>query len=304
MYDWNDLRHFLAVARTGSTLAASRELKVSQATVSRRVTVFEEALGLKLFVRRPSGYTLSPRGEALLPLAEAVEGAALALSNGVAAEARRLSGIVRLTTVESAANTWVIPALARLRQSQPAIHVEVITADRYLDLARGEADLAIRFGARPEQESLVVRHLTDLEEAFYASRDTVVRLGRPCNFAEIARYPLVSDAIAGAGRIAQWVADTIPGAETVHRVSTVSGLVAAVRAGMGAAVLPCIIGDSHRDLVRLLPPVPELSFPCWLVTTDAIRRQPHVRAVIDVVSEEIQLVINRQKAAQLDALSA
>ena len=304
MYDWNDLRHFLAVARTGSTLAASRELKVSQATVSRRVTVFEEALGLKLFVRRPSGYSLSPRGEALLPLAEAVEGAALALSDGVAAEARRLSGTVRLTTVESAANSWVIPAMAKLRATQPDIHVEVTTTDRYLDLARGEADMAIRFGTRPEQESLVVRHLADLEECFYASRDTVVRLGRPCNYAQIARYPLVSDAIASEGRIARWITENIPEAEIVHRVSSVSGLVAAVRAGMGAAVLPAIIGDSHRDLVRLLPPVPELNFPCWLVTTDAVRRQPHVRAVIDAVSAEIKLVIAKQQAAQLDALSA
>ena len=67
MFDWNDLRFFLAVARTGSTLAAGRSLKVAQATVSRRITMLEQGLGTPLFVRSPSGYTLSVRGQAMLP---------------------------------------------------------------------------------------------------------------------------------------------------------------------------------------------------------------------------------------------
>ncbi|MEW6577464.1 MAG: LysR family transcriptional regulator, partial [Pseudomonadota bacterium] len=95
MFDWNDLRFFLAVARTGSTLAAGRSLKVAQATVSRRITMLEEALGTPLFVRSPSGYTLSVRGQAMLPHAERVEREVEALQNSVAAEGRRLSGTVR-----------------------------------------------------------------------------------------------------------------------------------------------------------------------------------------------------------------
>lgn len=286
MFDWNDLRHFLAVARFGSTLAASRALKVSQATVSRRVTVLEETIEAKLFVRRASGYSLTPRGEAVLPAAEAVEAAVRAFEEGIKAESRRLSGRVLVTTVESAASGWVVPAVARLRQEHPEVSVEIITTDDVLDLARGDADIGIRFGPRPTQESLVVRHLIDLDECFYANREMVTRLGRPTCYAEIARYPLVAYPDERLGEFGGWIAANIPEARVVQRANAMSSIIAAARAGVGAALLPTIMGDDYRDLVRLMPPIP-MRPPCWLVTTDAARRQPHVRAVIDRVVEQV-----------------
>jgi DNA-binding transcriptional LysR family regulator len=299
--DWNDLRYFLAVARSGSTLAASKSLTVSQATVSRRITVLEDAVGAELFARGPSGYALTRRGQAIVPLAEAVERAVLEVTDAIAAESRRLSGEVRLTTVESAANNWVIPALRTLRQTHPDISVEVITTDANLDLARGEADVALRFGTRPTQETLIVRHLTDLQEAFYASRELAIELGRPVDHADLARYPLVADSPTRFAFGHAWIAANIPDARVVQRINMLSGILAAVRAGMGAALLPCLIGDDVRNLVRLTPPIPELSTPCWLVTTDAARRQPHIRAVIDCVVAQIEIVASR---TQLEARSA
>ncbi len=292
MFDWNDLRHFLAVARTGSTLAASRVLGVSQATVSRRVSMIEEALGTPLFARSASGYELTGRGRAVLPMAEAVEAAVIAFEEGIKAETRRLSGKVLLTTVESAANSWVIPALAGLRELHPEIAVEIITTDSPLDLARGDADVAIRFGRKPTQESLVVRHLTDLEECFYASREMVTRLGRPSTHADLARYPMVGYSDERLGEIGEWITANVPGAQVVQRANALSSIVAAVRAGVGAAVLPTIMGDDIRNLVRLMPPIPPKS-TCWLVTTDAARRQPHVRAVIDCVVAQVEATTRR-----------
>ena len=293
MFDWNDLRHFLAVARTGSTLAASKSLRVSQATVSRRVTVLEEALGTPLFVRSASGYELTTRGRAVLPAAEAVEAAVIAFDEGVKAETRRLSGEVRLTTVESAVNAWVIPALARLREEHPEIAVEIITTDASLDLARGDADVAIRFGARPTQESLVARHLTDLEECFYISRELVLVHGRPSDYADLARFPLVGNSPSRIGFGNEWILVNVPGARIVQRVNTLSGILSSVRAGLGAALMPCLIGDELKGVVRLTLPIPELSTACWLVTTDTARRQPHVRAVIDCVVAQIEATTRR-----------
>lgn len=293
MFDWNDLRHFLAVARTGSTLAASRSLRVSQATVSRRVSLLEEMLGTPLFARSASGYELTARGRAVLPMAEAVEAAIVGFDEAVKAETRRLSGKVLVTTVESAANSWVIPALARLRGVHPEIAVEIVTTDVPLDLARGEADVAIRFGPRPTQESLVARHLTDLEECFYANREMVTRLGRPCDHAELARYPMVGYSDERLGGIGAWIAANVPGATYVQRANALSSIVAAVRAGVGAAVLPTIMGDDIRNLVRLMPPIPPKS-TCWLVTTDTARRQPHVRAVIDAVVAQVEATMRRE----------
>ncbi|MCA1662094.1 MAG: LysR family transcriptional regulator [Novosphingobium sp.] len=297
MFDWNDIRCFLAVARHGSTLAASRALRVSQATVSRRITVLEEALGVQLFVRGASGYALSERGRAVLASAEAIEAAAVAFEEGVKAEGRRLSGRVLLTTVESAATAWVIPALARLREDHPEISVELVTTDGLLDLTRGDADVAIRFGRKPTQESLIVRHLADLDECFYASRELVMRLGRPANFAELARYPMVAYGDDRLGEIGEWIAANIPEAKVVQRANALSSIIAAVRAGLGAAVLPSIMGDALKNLVRLLPPIPPKS-RCWLVTTDAARRQPHVRAVIDRVVEQVEIATRLVPAAE------
>jgi len=96
--DWNDLRHFLAVAREGSTLAAGRALHVSQTTVARRIAALEEALGFPLFDKRQAGYTLTPAGEQLLDRAGQVETATLAFSEAARAHARDLSGVVRLTS--------------------------------------------------------------------------------------------------------------------------------------------------------------------------------------------------------------
>ncbi len=287
MFDWNDLKFFLAVARDGSTLAASRTLKVSQATVSRRITTLEELLGIELFARHASGYVLTARGEALVPLAEGVEAEVARFAAGLAAETRRLSGAVRLTTVESAANSWVIPALARLRDSHPGIEVEVITSDKNLDLAHGEADVAIRFGTRPEGETLIVRRLAALEETVYANRELVTRLGRPANAADLARYPLVLDT---AVRFSAWFEREVPDGRVVQRVNSISGVLASVKSGIGAALLPCMIGDGARSLVRLMPPIAELTTDCWLVTTDQARRQPHVRATIDAVVAHIEQV--------------
>jgi molybdate transport repressor ModE-like protein len=92
MLCWNDLRFFLAVARTGSTLAGAKALKVSQTTAARRVAALEEALGLQLFERRQAGYALTPAGEALVAQAEGVERAAGAFAEVAAAQARDASG--------------------------------------------------------------------------------------------------------------------------------------------------------------------------------------------------------------------
>ena len=281
MFDWNDLRFVLAVARTGSTLGASRQLGVSQATISRRIGVIEEAIGIQLFVRRATGYSLTPRGTLLLPLAEQAEAAIERFAHGAEAETRRLSGRVKVTTVESAANAWVIPAIAGLRECHPDVEVEIIASERYLDLAGGEADVAIRFGQKPSQEALIVRQLADLEQCFYASRELVAKLGRPADYAGIAAYPLIGDGTDNNTRLGRWLADNVPDARIAHRNNSTSGIVASVRAGLGAAVLSCIMGDDLQGLVRLMPPIPEFLTPCWLVTTDAARRQPHVRAAID-----------------------
>jgi DNA-binding transcriptional LysR family regulator len=295
MLDWNDLRYFLAVARSGSTLAASRSMKVAQATVSRRITALEKALGTTLFMRSPSGYTLSVRGQAVLAAAEQVERSIDALVNSVEAEGRRLSGTVRLTTVESAANVWLMPALAAFRAQHPAVVAEVIVDDRTLDIARGEADIAIRFGNPPQDESLVIRRIIELHESVYVRTDLADQLGLPNTYEGLLRYPIIGFSGTGVGQIAKWMKDLGPDANIVHSANTLSAVIAAVRAGMGAAVIPCLIGDTMSGLVRLFPPIAELTTPGWLVTTASARQQPHIRALLDFIADYIRQSVMQTK---------
>lgn len=109
MFDWNDLKYFLAVARTGSTLAAARSLRVNQTTVARRIDALERGLGLALFVRLPNGYRLTERGEATVALAEQVEQGASTLADTVRGWSRAIAGTVRVTTTEILAIDVVAP---------------------------------------------------------------------------------------------------------------------------------------------------------------------------------------------------
>src|SRR3954469_2165933 len=179
MLDWNDLRHFLAVARTGSTLAAGRSLRVSQTTAARRVAALEAELGLSLFERRPGGYRLTPAGEALVECAESVEASAQAFAEAAASQSREVSGTLRLTLEEIFAVTLLPPILRDLHEAHPGIRIELDTSEELRDLAAGAADVALRSVHQLVGNGLVGRRLATAGWAIYCSRDYAAAHGRP-----------------------------------------------------------------------------------------------------------------------------
>ena len=256
MYDWNDLRYFLAVARTGSTVAASRALNVNQTTVARRIGVLERTIGTKLFDKRQSGYTLTEFGVELLATAERVEVEAKAFAEQAGALGRRISGVIRVTTNEGLANTVMAPALSAFRKLYPEVRVDLVVDERRLDLTRGAADVALRTGARPTESGLVVRRLTPMAWAAYCSRDYAERRGCPNSVDAFGRHAV----IGAEGPIAllpgwTWLREAAPEAEVVARSSSLTNLVSAVKAGLGITVLPCVLADSDADLVRCIGPI-------------------------------------------------
>jgi DNA-binding transcriptional LysR family regulator len=118
--------------------------------------------------------------------------------------------------------------------------------------------------------------------------------------ADLARYPLVTGIPDNNLRFSDWITQHAPAARIVQRVNSISGIIASVRAGIGAALLPCIIGDNLKGIVRLMPPIPELATPCWMVTTDQARRQPHIRAVIDCVVDYVERAMAPQRREEGD----
>ena len=157
MFDWNDARFFVAVADTGSTLAAGRLLRVSQTTVARRIAALEESLGLTLFDKRRAGYTLTAAGETLLLEARALHAAAEALADAASAQKRETGGTVRLTTEESYANGVLTPMLRELHELRPDIIIELDASEELRDLEAGAADIAVRVAKEMTGSGLVGR---------------------------------------------------------------------------------------------------------------------------------------------------
>lgn len=288
MLDWNDLRHFLAVARTGSTLAAGKSLRVSQTTAARRVAALEAELKLTLFERRPVGYRLTPAGEALMEQAEGVEAAAALFADVAARQSRDASGTVKVTVDEIYAVTLLAPILRDLHEAFPAIRIELDTTEEKRDLAAGEADVALRMTGRPTGGGLVGRRIATDDWTIYCSRDYAAAHGRPRR-----RKELHGHAFIGGGGPGVWImyrawlernglADAVA---MQHGTST--GLLAAVRAGVGLAVLPTLVAELDPDLIMCLPPEPGNERGLWLLTHERLRHTPRVRVVLDFLGDRL-----------------
>ena len=288
MFDWNDLRYFLAVARTGSTLSAARTLRVSQTTAARRVAALEAELKLVLFERRPTGYVLTPAGEALLAQAESVEAATTHFADAAASQSRDATGTVRLTVDEIYAVALLPPILRELHDACPGIRIELDPSDAKRDLGAGEAEVALRSTKKMSDSSLVGRRIGNDYWTMYCSRDYAAEHGRPRR-----RRDLAGHAFIGGGSPLVWhvwrewlernnFADQV----AVHH-GTSTGLLAAARAGLGLAVLPSMVADLDPDLVRCLPPESDHEFELWLLTHERLRHTPRVRAVLDFLYERL-----------------
>lgn len=289
MFDWNDLKAFLAVARGGSTLAASKALGVNQTTVARRIESLEHDLGFKLFERGQTGSRLTEYGQALIGDAELVERAAIRFANQAAGQLRGVSGALRLTTNELVANTMVIPALVEFRKVHPDVQVDLVITDRSLDLENGEADLAIRTSQTLAVSDLVARKICDHDMALYCSRDYAARRGAPRSPADLVDHDLI-DVTAEMGEIpgATWMMRHAGGKPPITRSNSMGSLVHAVKAGLGIGALPCTIGDLDADLLRCSDEIEEARTSSWIVTRRELKDTPRVRAFIDFMAPYLQ----------------
>ena len=286
MFDWNDLRYFLAVARHRSTIAAGKSLGLSQSTVQRRVSELERRIGRQLVARHPTGYRLTEFGEALLPYAERVEAAAGDFELRVKDTVRELSGVIRVTCPEPIVYRMTKSSLIdRFRSRYPGLRVEFVTSDRYLDLSKGEVDVAFRSGDTDDE--LVGRKIADSIWAVYASRAYVERHGQPARVEDLSLHPLVGfDESLNQHRAAKWLHEAAPDAKMAARNTSVLGLVSAVKSGIGIGPLPTALGDAEPDLVRVLGPIPELARSWRLLAHPDMRRTPRIAAFFDFVIEE------------------
>lgn len=283
--EWDDLRYVLAVARTGSALRAAKLLNVNQTTVLRRLDALEQRLGAPLFERQRSGLVLTMAGTTVASAADRMEQEALGMESALAAQKRTLCGSVRVTTSETLAARVVAPSLKEFRKEHPGVTVELIMSDERLDIARGDADVAVRANSRPEGGGIVARRLPDAPWTVYCSRSYASERGVPENRAAIPGHEIVGM----EGRMAQlpgwlWLAASAPDAQIRCRSNSLTNLVFNLKAGLGLGALPTMVGDGEPELMRCFAPPPELHAEMWLIVREEVRTHPHVRAYADFLA--------------------
>ena len=284
MFDWNDLKYLLAVARHGSTIAAGKALAASQSTVQRRLVELETRIDRKLVTRTPDGYRLTDVGQDLLPYAERIEAMVRDLERHVTDAEHDTSGVIRVTCPEPIVHRMT-PLIARFHARHPELRVEFVMSDRYLDLSKGEADVAFRSGDTDDE--LVGRKIADSVWAVYASRSYVEQHGKPDQVTDLAGHALVClDESMSKHRVVTWLKQVAPDARIAARNNSILGLIYAVKSGIGVGPLPTAMADAEPDLVRVLGPIPELARSWRLLAHPDLRRTPRVAAFFDFIVAE------------------
>jgi len=289
-WQWDDVRFFLAVARAGSLSGAARTLGVGHVTVGRRISLLEKRLGVTLLHRTPDGFAVTAAGDAVLRQCIAMENAALDLERVAAGRDSLAAGSVRLTATEALARQIIAPAIAELRKSHPDLRIDLAVGVRSLDIARREADLALRVG-RPSGSGLVCRKLGDVGYSLYASRSYLATYRLPQRGKGLADQHLITFTGAPAATSPFFMNERLEGARIALRCDNPLIQLQAAANGIGIAELACFLGDECADLVRIWPDeVPALR-AVWLVTHEDSRRSARIR----VASSAIGDVFRRQR---------
>ena len=278
--DWDRLQVFLAVARAGRVSAAARRLGVEHTTVARRLAALEAEVGVALFYRTSAGYVLTPHGENVLPNAEAMERAAMAVSARARERSAEVAGRVRVALPPEFASDWLLPQLGAFRALYPRVTLQILVGTRERDLARGEAELAVR-SPRPTQQSLVAVRLGRALVGLYAAKAFAAeRKLRPGNLSALRHVPLlVYTPPFQMLQDAKWFQPMLAAAPIALETNSTHALLAAARAGAGVAVLPQMVARRVADLVSVSDAV--AANDVWLITHPEFRRDPKVRATAD-----------------------
>ncbi len=287
-FDWNDLKAFLAVARTGRLTAAAARLRADHTTVARRIGAVERSLGARLFDRAPTGYSLTADGERLAVTAEAMESLALTARSAIGGADVAAAGAVRIGAPEGFGSYFLAPRLAGLIDRHPGLSVELVAIPGTLSLSKREADVAVTLSA-PSEGRLVSRKLTDYRLGLYAAPSYLAR-----------RPPIRIRADLAGHRFIGYIQDLLYAPELdymgapdveIAAAITSSNLIAqfqAALAGAGLCILPHFIAAREPGLAAVLPDKVSLTRAFWLTTHADLKGLARVKAVSGFITEAVK----------------
>jgi len=277
--NWDDLRIFLSVARTGSFSGAAKHLKVQQSTVSRRMRSMEEKLGARLVERNKTGYELTTAGENVKKAAIRMEIEVLGVDSKVSGKDTNLAGSLRVTTVNDMTPLVLMPAFARFSHAYPGVNLQIEATNTDSSLVNREADVAIRLTNTPSY-TLIGKRVVTVVSTVYGSREYLQHIRRQksepkwigvecCDFHK------------------SWTKQACGQQPQNFYCSDAFLTLAAIREGLGVAYLPCFIGDKNPELERYCEPDPSHNLGLWILFHPDLKGTARVRAFRDHMSESI-----------------
>lgn len=277
--NWDDLRMFIAVARAGSISCGARQLGLQHSTVSRRMRKLEQDLGVRLFDKVPSGYALTAAGEKLAQTVSHMERELLAVEGTLAGQDMKPAGPLRVTAIDNMATTVLMPMFGGFSRKYPEVTLHVLVSNSDLSLAQREADVAIRLTNTPP-ETLIGKRATTVSSAIYGSHDYITQLHKNDSVPEwlgvecCTFHKSWTKQVSGDQLHSFYVDDTLL-------------TQAALREGLGIAILPCFMGDPDPVLKRYLEPRSEWDLGLWILLHPDLKRTARVLAFRDYMMEAI-----------------
>lgn len=284
MFDWNDLRFFLELQRSGRLLTAARRLNTTHATVARHIEAVERALGTALFVQHAQGYELTPAGEVLLKHAEAMENVALLAQEDITQSSAPL-GKIRVGVTEGLGVKFLASRLYALFERYPGLQVELVAVPRFVSILNREAEISIHL-ERPSADMLVTRKLTDYRLALYASQAYLDRAPPLRSREDLGRHAWIGyvDDLLFSQEL-MFLNSFCRNPQVVFHSTSVIAQHEAARSGLGIAVLPCYMAAEDPQLVPLLP-AESIQRAYWISTRRELHKSVRLRVVWDYLVEQ------------------
>lgn len=285
--NWDDLRVVLAICREGSLSGAAKVLGTSHSTVFRQINAIEKKLSTRFFNRLSHGYEMTEAGETVLKRAADIEEDILDLERELASNDLRLRGNIRLTAPEGLTSFLLIPHIASFYQKHPDIHVELIVSSDDLQLSRHEADIAIRTTIKPPPYC-IGKKVCEFNLAVYATKAYLQKVSG----LEFPAYDYLQiDNGVNWFPPPYWTKDSPP--KIIFKCSSIISVTWATNEGVGAAILPCLIGEKEPELKRASPIFKNIA-ELWILTHADLRQTARVKALMEhlyeCLSEEKQFM--------------
>jgi DNA-binding transcriptional LysR family regulator len=282
---WDEIRTAFHVARQGTVSGAAQDLGVHHATVIRHIDALEGRLGTKLFQRHARGYTPTEAGLDLLQVAQATDDQFTQLVGRMKGRGDSVTGEIVVTSLE-VLSPLLVPAIADFQIANPGLVTRYLTGDRLFRLEYGEAHVAIRAGAAPEQPDNVVQKLSVAKAGLYASRGYLDRHGMPETDDELSGHDFVGPDIEETrAPFYKWLAERVPRDRVVFRTTDGRAAKHAVLSGVGLGFVHSWEAAQHPELVQVRPSRPDWDAALWLVTHVDLHRTAKVQALLAHLKE-------------------